>query len=244
MRRTVLASKPLYGSALARVHAEGFEPPSLAALPALRRALQKAPDGPVLELGSGAGGVLAALRADGLAIQGLEPSPAFRRLARARHGALPLRPGTVDTAPEGPWAGILALGEVLNYRSPEGTFEPWGRKLRRLARCLMPGGVLLFDLMVQGPAALPGEGWREDAAWCVAFRFSEQRRHGRREIVTFLREAGAWRREAEVHHVDMPTVAELEKALQGAGLVYQLRPAWGRYALPPRRLAVEAWRRA
>jgi hypothetical protein len=108
----------------------------------------------------------------------------------------------------------------------------------------MPGGVLLFDLMVQGPAALPGEGWREDAAWCVAFRFSEQRRHGRREIVTFLREAGAWRREAEVHHVDMPTVAELDKALQGAGLVYQLRPAWGRYALPPRRLAVEAWRRA
>ncbi len=242
-RRAVLAPKALYGSALARVHAEGFEPASLAALPALRRCLRRAPEGSVLELGSGAGGVLAALKADGFAIRGLEPSPAFRRLARARHGALPLRPGTVDTAPAGPWAAILALGEVLNYRSPEGTIDPWAKKLRRLARSLMPGGVLLFDLMVQGLEPLPSAGWRQEEGWFVAFRFSEKGRHGQREIVTFHKEAGAWRRDAELHRVDMPTVAELEKALQGAGLVYQLKSSWGRFALPPRRLAVEAWRR-
>ena len=123
---------PLYGDALAKVHAEGFEDAALKALPALVARLKKAPEGPMLELGSGAGGLLAALRGAGFAIQGLEPSPAFRRLARARQGTLPLRAGTAEGGPDGPWAAILAIGEVLNYCAPDGAFEPGPEKLARL----------------------------------------------------------------------------------------------------------------
>jgi len=235
---------PLYGDALARVHADGFEDAALKALPALLPRLKKAPPGPMLELGSGAGGLLAALRAAGFAVQGLEPSPAFRRLARARHGALPLRAGTVEAAPKGPWAAILAIGEVLNYCAPDGAFEPWPEKLARLGSLLAPGGVLLFDLMVQGPEPLAGAGWREDEHWLVAHRFSERRGRGRREITTFLRRGNSWIRQHEVHEVVMPTVAQLEQALHRAGLAYRLAARWGRrQPLPPRRLAVEAWRR-
>ena len=234
---------PLYGDALARVHADGFEGAALKALPALLARLRKAPKGPLLELGSGAGGLLAALRAAGYEAQGLEPSPAFRRLARARHGALPLRTGTAETAPKGPWAAILAIGEVLNYCAPDGAFKPWPEKLARLGSLLAPGGVLLFDLMVQGPEPLAGAGWREDGRWLVAHRFSERQGRGRREITTFLRRGTRWMRQHEVHEVVMPTVAQLEKALQRAGLTYRLAPRWGRQALMPRRLAVEAWRR-
>lgn len=234
---------PLYGDALARVHADGFEDAALRALPALLAQLKKAPPGPLLELGSGAGGVLAALLAAGYEAQGLEPSPAFRRLARARHGALPLRAGTAETAPKGPWAAILAMGEVLNYCAPDGAFEPWPEKLARLGSLLAPGGVLLFDLMVQGPEPLTGAGWREDEHWLVAHRFSERRGRGRREITTFLRRGKSWMRQDEVHEVVMPTVPLLERALTRAGLAYRLAPRWGRQALLPRRLAVEAWRR-
>lgn len=237
------SAAPLYGEALARVHAEGFEEAALRALPALLARLKKAPPGPLLELGSGAGGVLAALLAAGYEAQGLEPSPAFRRLARARHGALPLRAGTAEAAPKGPWAAILAIGEVLNYCAPHGAFEPWSEKLARLGSLLAPGGVLLFDLMVQGPEPLAGAGWREDEHWLVAHRFSERRGRGRREITTFLRRGKSWMRQHEVHEVVMPTVAQLEQALRRAGLAYRLAPRWGRQALPPRRLAVEAWRR-
>ena len=234
---------PLYGDALAKVHAEGFEDAALKALPALVARLKKAPEGPMLELGSGAGGLLAALRGGGFAVQGLEPSPAFRRLARARHGTLPLRAGTAEGAPDGPWAAILAIGEVLNYCAPDGAFEPWPEKLARLGSLLAPGGALLIDLMVQGPQPLAGAGWREDGHWLVAHRFSERRGRGRREITTFLRRGRSWVRQDEVHEVVMPTVAQLERALTRAGLAYRLAPRWGRQALPPRRLAVEAWRR-
>jgi hypothetical protein len=77
----------------------------------------------------------------------------------------------------------------------------------------------------------------------VAHRFSERRGRGRREITTFLRRGKSWMRQHEVHEVVMPTVAQLEQALRRAGLAYRLAPRWGRQALPPRRLAVEAWRR-
>jgi len=234
---------PLYGDALARVHADGFEGAALKALPALLARLKKAPPGPLLELGSGAGGLLAALLGAGFTVQGLEPSPAFRRLARARQGALPLRAGTAEAAPKGPWAAILAIGEVLNYCAPDGAFEPWPEKLARLRSLLVPGGVLLFDLMVQGPEPLTGAGWREDEHWLVTHRFSERRGRGRREICTFLRRGKSWMRQDEVHEVVMPTVPQLERALTRAGLAYRLAPRWGQQALPPRRLAVEAWRR-
>jgi len=234
---------PLYGDALARVHADGFEGAALKALPALLARLKKAPPGPLLELGSGAGGLLAALLGAGFTVQGLEPSPAFRRLARARQGALPLRAGTAEAAPKGPWAAILAIGEVLNYCAPDGAFEPWPEKLARLGSLLVPGGVLLFDLMVQGPEPLTGAGWREDEHWLVTHRFSERRGRGRREICTFLRRGKSWMRQDEVHEVVMPTVPQLERALTRAGLAYRLAPRWGQQALPPRRLAVEAWRR-
>ena len=234
---------PLYGHALARVHADGFEDAALKALPALLARLKKAPPGPLLELGSGAGGLLAALLGAGFTVQGLEPSPAFRRLARARQGALPLRAGTAEAAPKGPWAAILAIGEVLNYCAPDGAFEPWPEKLARLGSLLVPGGVLLFDLMVQGPEPLTGAGWREDEHWLVTHRFSERRGRGRREICTFLRRGKSWMRQDEVHEVVMPTVTQLERALTRAGLAYRLAPRWGQQALPPRRLAVEAWRR-
>ena len=234
---------PLYGDALARVHADGFEGAALKALPALLARLKKAPPGPLLELGSGAGGLLAALLGAGFTVQGLEPSPAFRRLARARQGALPLRAGTAEAAPKGPWAAILAIGEVLNYCAPDGAFEPWPEKLARLGSLLVPGGVLLFDLMVQGPEPLTGAGWREDEHWLVTHRFSERRGRGRREICTFLRRGKSWMRQDEVHEVVMPTVTQLERALTRAGLAYRLAPRWGQQALPPRRLAVEAWRR-
>ena len=234
---------PLYGDALARVHADGFEGAALKALPALLARLKKAPPGPLLELGSGAGGLLAALLGAGFTVQGLEPSPAFRRLARARQGALPLRAGTAEAAPKGPWAAILAIGEVLNYCAPDGAFEPWPEKLARLRSLLVPGGVLLFDLMVQGPEPLTGAGWREDEHWLVTHRFSERRGRGRREICTFLRRGKSWMRQDEVHEVVMPTVPQLERALTRAGLAYRLAPRWGQQALPPTRLAVEAWRR-
>lgn len=125
---------PLFGDALARVHADGFEDAALKALPALLAGLKKAPPGPMLELGSGAGGL-------------------------------------------------------------------------------------------------------------VAHRFSERRGRGRREITRFLRRGKSWMRQHEVHEVVMPTVAQLEQALHRAGLAYRLTARWGRQPLPPRRLAVEAWRR-
>ena len=160
------SAAPLYGDALARVHAEGFEEAALRALPALLARLKKAPPGPLLELGSGAGGMLAALLAAGYEAQGLEPSPAFRRLARARHGALPLRAGTAEAAPKGPWAAILAIGEVLNYCAPHGAFEPWSEKLARLGSLLAPAGCCCLTSWCRGRSPWQGRaGEKMSTGW-------------------------------------------------------------------------------
>jgi SAM-dependent methyltransferase len=96
-------------------------------------------DGPVLDVGCGAGRHLAALRGMGIEATGVEISPLAAALARERGGAVVQ--GSIFAVPRaGSWASALLLDGNIGIGG-----EP-RRLLSRVAALLRPGGRLLVEL--------------------------------------------------------------------------------------------------
>ncbi|MEE4381594.1 MAG: methyltransferase domain-containing protein [Pseudomonadales bacterium] len=246
---------PLYGDDLAYVHATGFAGHAIGAAPAILAELDRAglQGARVIELGCGGGDLLAALRTAGHDPVGVEPSPALRRRARQRVPGVPVQDGTADSVDLSGAQAVVALGEVFNYLPATGRARPLRSLFRRVAGALPSGGLLLFDLLVQGAPSLAGRGWREGEDWFVATEFVEAGDRGTRTIVTFVDPAGrgpagrrrgsAWRRSEEVHRLRIPSRDSVVGELREAGFAVRVRRRWGDAPLLPRRLAFLARRR-
>lgn len=245
----------LYGDDLAHVHATGFAGHATGAAPAILAALDRAGlyGARVIELGCGGGDLLAALQSAGHDPVGVEPSPALRRRAQQRVPGVPVRDGTADSADLSAARAVVALGEVFNYLPPDGRAKPLRSLFRRIAEALPSGGLLLFDLVVQGAPSLAGRSWREGEDWFVATEFEEAGERGTRTILTFVDPAGrgaagrrrgsAWRRSEEVHRLRIPSRDAVLRELREAGFAVRVRRRWGEAPLLPRRLAFLARRR-
>jgi SAM-dependent methyltransferase len=106
-----------YGEDLAAIHAEGFT--TLASAAAAELLPRLAPGSLVLDLGCGDGTTARLVSEAGHRVEGLDPSPAFIVLARARAPQATFRVGSLrdDPLPSDRDAA-LAIGEVLGYAGP------------------------------------------------------------------------------------------------------------------------------
>ncbi len=105
--------------------------------------------GRLLDAGCGAGDLLAALRADGWSVTGVEPAPPAAALARRRHG-LDVLTGRFEEAPlESGRFDVVTLAGVLEH-----LHDPLGA-LRRARSLLAPGGLVavLFVPRLDSPEA-------------------------------------------------------------------------------------------
>jgi SAM-dependent methyltransferase len=107
------------------------------------------PPGPLLEVGPGAGHVLAAARDDGREVYGLESSAVHRDFIRKTWGIETLADSPeslVDMAP--PFAAVLAFNTIEHMYDLETTFRFLGERLR-------PGGTILVSTCNADCAILP-----------------------------------------------------------------------------------------
>jgi hypothetical protein len=119
------------------------------------------------------------------------------------------------------------MGEVLSYWSkPNATPLSLNRVFRRAYAALRPGGVLIFDVLIDGQP-MTYEAWRAGPTWAVLTRVSEKPEDHRltREIVTFRKTRGGYRRRGELRRV---------------GFRVQARNRYGHVPLPFRRCAFVA----
>ena len=115
-----------------------------------------------LDLGCGTGRHLAALRGEGLAVEGCEPSPGLRKLARKNLPAVKIHPHRMErlarlAARYGPWDLVLCLGNTLAHLAAD-RLPPFFYGLRKAisANGLAIIHVLSYDrIMRNRPAALP-----------------------------------------------------------------------------------------
>jgi SAM-dependent methyltransferase len=233
----------LYAEDLAYVQREGFGDFAREASPGLLAMLRAAGirSGTVLDLGCGAGVWLRELSRAGYRAIGIDASAPLVRAARRAAPAASLRVGSVYRTALPECDAVTAISEVLSYLPARGGAPPLAPLFRRIARGLPPGGLFLFDLMVDD-RDMDYRSWRAGRDWAVLVEVSRQprRRTIEREITSFRRMSGGYRRRRERHRLRITPRAGVEAALRAAGFSVRVSRRYGHRELPPGRLAFRA----
>ena len=229
---------PGYRGDLSFVHDAGFSELARLGASAALRLLEEAPAGPVFEVGCGGGVTAARILAAGRDVVGVDLSPAQIDLARRRVPAGEFSVASYIDAelPPAP-AAILAFGEIFNYssdgRSGLGALAEFAA---RAFSALPGGGFLLFDSA--GPGRAPEgatRGFAEGPDWAILYESSERQSPPElvREITTFRRYDGIWRREHETHRLHLYEPRAVSSALEEVGFRVEVRPGYGESRFAP-----------
>ena len=198
--------------------------------------------GRVLDLGCGDGTWLRTLVENGYEVEGIEQSKDLARYAATAVRKSVVRVGSIYTTPFPRCDAMTAMGEVLSYWSnPNATPLSLNRVFRRAYAALRPGGVLIFDVLIDGQP-MTYEAWRAGPTWAVLTRVSEQAEDHRlaREIVTFRKTPSGYRRGGETHVLRTFGRQALVSQLRRVGFRVQARNRYGQVPLPFRRCAFVA----
>lgn len=232
-----------YGDDLAKIHFEGHSAFIDGVIPYLLETLLglQLPGSTVVDLGCGAGQWLKAASAVGHTAWGIDASRAMIELASKQCPAAELSVGSIYDNELPNASMITALGEVLSYMNDD---EPpvFEKLIQKVHNALKPGGVFLFDVMVQGEPTLTGRHWREEDDWALMVAADEQAERNRvvRDIITFCKHDDSYRRAEERHVQYLYDQIEVDSILMGSGFDVEAMMAYGLYTLMPRRIAFKA----
>jgi SAM-dependent methyltransferase len=231
-----LPDDPYYRRDLALVHHRGFGFHARACAPGIMALLEpvRSRNGLVLEVGCGSGLLTRELTAAGHRVIATDASPAMLDLARSHAPAAEdIRPLVLpgDALPSAD--AVVSAGHVLNYLPDEQAID---QALTAIARALRPGGLFAIDIcdLAYGQArrdAPPAVHVHDD--WAIITRFSlPAPRRFVRQITTFVRTGGSWRRDDETHHNVLIDTARVPALLAAEGIQVTVAPAFGTEQLP------------
>jgi SAM-dependent methyltransferase len=192
--------------------------------------------GLVVDLGCGSGLWARKLVDAGYRVLGIDISEAMIELSRNRVPEAEFRVGSLFEAEIPRCQAITAVSEVLNYLFDAKNEERGlGRLFRRVYDALVPGGVFVFDVL--GPGQVPpgtrARGFRVGEDWAVLFEREEdvERETMERRIVSFRKAGVCYRRDEEVHRVQLYDQLDLSAELERAGFRVQTMRSYGGHPL-------------
>jgi SAM-dependent methyltransferase len=211
-----------YKTDLAYIHDTGFGDFAKNSAPGLLQLLNKSgiKDGLVIDLGCGSGIWAAELSRHGYDVLGVDISPAMIDIARKRVPKAEFRTGSLLKAALRNCVAVTSLGECLNYLFDETNNINQLRQLfRRVYSALQPGGLFIFDIAEPGRGKGPRQKHRVGIDWAVLVEVDEDTRTRRltRRIISFRKSGSLFRREEEVHHLQLYKRSEILKELRAAG---------------------------
>lgn len=117
---------------------------------------------------------------------------------------------------------IAAIGEIFSFQLDENnTPANFAGTLQRIYETLLPGGVLLFDMVGRGRAGPTGKraGYTATDDWVCCFTETEDVAQEilTRDIVSFRRAGKYYRREEERHVLRIVEPSEVTQQLRRAG---------------------------
>lgn len=233
---------PFYAEDLAFIHHTGFAGFAQEAAPGVLALLQGAGirRGLVVDLGCGSGLWARTLLEAGFEVLGVDISPAMIALARGIAPAARYLVSSFYDVDLPSCAAVTALGEGFIYMADQDPREALPVFLPRVYGALVPGGVLLFDMILRSEkepmryrAAREGADWRVDTEVIEAPELSLLTRH----ITTRRQVEGTERITQETHRVRTFSAIELERLLQACGFEVEMHRHYGAMPLPPQRLA-------
>jgi len=239
----------LYQQDLAYVQAAAFGTLAQGAAAEIARRLQasSAQIRRVMDLGCVADPLTKALTDAGFDVTGIDASAELLQFARTNAPKAHFLHASAYDVDLQAYDAVVAVGEPLTYHA-EGV-EADNRVshfFHRAAQALPAGGLLIFDVIGLGQPSLDGRTWRSGDDWVVLVETTENQaeRTLLRNIETFRRVGGLYRRGREVHRVRLFDVTRLCDQLASYGFVTETAQSYGVQQLPPRRHAIFARRLA
>jgi SAM-dependent methyltransferase len=226
-----------YDVDLAYVHDVGFGAFARDSAPGLLDVMRQhgVRDGRIVDLGCGSGIWAEALVNAGFDVTGVDISAAMIDIARRRvpSADFHVQPLLEFELPN--CRAVTALGEVLNYLFDRRTGVPTLRRLfRRVHAALEPSGLFIFDVAEPGRHPGPSQRFFQRDDWTVLVEYHEDQKTHRltREIVTFRKVDGSYRRSVETHRLQLYRRAEVAAALRAAGFRVKTVRAYGEFRFP------------
>ena len=227
-----------YGEDIAYIHDVGHAEFALRSAPGILEILDRSGigDGLVVDLGCGSGLWARELVDAGYRVVGIDISEAMIELSRKKVPEAEFRVGSLFEVEIPRCQAVTAMSEVLNYLfDAENEERGLGRLFRRVHDALVPGGVLVFDVL--GPGQVPPgartKGFSVGEDWAVLSELEEDSEQGtmERRIVSFRKVGALYRRDEEVHRVHLYDPSDLSAELERAGFRVQTMQSYGAHPL-------------
>lgn len=221
-----------YGKTLAYIHDTGFGDFARNSSPGLLEMLRRngISNGRVVDLGCGSGVWAQELARAGYDILGIDISPAMIEIARRRVPSAEFRVGSLLKEKLPRCNAVTSLGECLNYLFDASNNVGQLRKLfHRIYDALGPGGLFIFDLAEPGRGKGPRQKHLEGKDWAVLVEVDEDEKTNRltRRIVSFRRQGELYRRDEEVHRLQLYKRADVVNELRDVGFRVRTLKAYG-----------------
>ncbi|MFO0914067.1 MAG: class I SAM-dependent methyltransferase [Pirellulales bacterium] len=229
-----------YRDDLAYIHDAGFGHLASAAATMLVDCLRRqgVTSGTVVELGCGSGISARTLVDAGYAVMGVDLSESLIELARRRVPEATFVAKSFSEAEIPPCVAVTAIGEVLSYRFDSTNCAATRADLfQRIYSALMPGGIFLFDMAgpVRAPVGGRQQAFVEGSDWVVLMEAESNaaRTLLTRRITTFRRTGDCYRRDNEVHQLELAEPADVIDSLGQVGFAVDTLSQYGSCTLPP-----------
>jgi SAM-dependent methyltransferase len=233
-------NRAAYREDLAYIHDAGFGDFAAGAAPWLMKLFAKhsLDKGLVVDLGCGSGIWAGQLAAAGYRVLGFDISAAMIAIARKRVPRAVFRRESFLAAELPPCVAVTAMGEVFNYLFDDrNTQRRLGNLFRRIHDALCRGGLLVFDGAEPGrvPGGGPVQKHRQGPDWTCLSTTSEDRRRKTltREITSFRKVGGRYRRDREVHRLRLFDRAQVARQLRDIGFRVRTIRGYGPLRFPP-----------
>ncbi|HYK87639.1 MAG TPA: class I SAM-dependent methyltransferase [Acidobacteriota bacterium] len=226
-----------YREDLAHIHDVGFGGFPRSSAPALLEMLKShgIAGGLVVDLGCGSGIWARALCEAGYDVLGVDQSRAMVNLARTHAPRARFVAGSFLDAKIPVCEAVTSLGECFNYLSDRTNGIARLRGLfRRIYRALRPGGLLIFDIAEPGRGKGPRLKHLEGTGWAILLEVDEDERSRRltRRITTFRRIGKLYRRDEEMHRLQLYRRSQIAGELRRVGFRVRIVTGYGQQRFP------------
>ncbi len=234
-----------YKQDLAYIHDVGFSDYALKSAAGILEILDSnhIRDGLIVDLGCGSGLSAQELTKSNYRVFGVDLSQSLIEIARRRVPDADFQVGSLFQVNIPVCNAVISIGECLNYLfDSQNNHQTLIQLFRRIYNALTPGGVFIFDIAEPGQVTTITKGFTEGEDWVVLVEKHENLKQKilTRHIITFRKVGEDYRRNDEVHQLQLYSATEVAKKLRQVGFEVQMMRHYAQFNLPPAHVAFVA----
>ena len=233
-----------YNQDLAYIHDIGFSDYALKSAAGILEILERyhIREGLIVDLGCGSGLSAQELTKSNYRVFGVDLSQSLIEIARRRVPDAEFQVGSLFQVNIPVCNALISIGECMNYLfDSQNNHQTLTQLFHRIYNALTPGGVLIFDIAEPGQVTTITKGFTEGEDWVVLVEKQENPLNIlTRRIITFRKVGENYRRDDELHQLQLYSATEIAKKLRQVGFQIQIMRHYGQFNLPPAHVAFVA----